>query len=243
MLKKYTRIKNIMLECNTDAYWPWLSDAGGKLVSKKAANKFMLGAIMDYQMKAEQVWENARILSEERLGDPDDLWGVIARKSEKQFKRIFCHPSSLHKFKNKMPERIFRISQDLVKEYKGDARKIWKGQSTDEVMKRLHKLRVGVQLTRMIRGALVDTNQINGKGELKADLNVRRVLGRVFKGESEISQDEALRIANQMVPGDSWKLDGFLYAHGKSVCIKSRPRCDYCVLKDDCKYGRRALAG
>ena len=42
---------------------------------------------------------------------------------------------------------------------------------------------VGPQLSRMTAGALHDTKQIVGPGELKADIHVRRVLGRVFTGD------------------------------------------------------------
>lgn len=58
------------------------------------------------------------------------------------------------------------------------------------------------QISRMIRGALYDTHQIDGKGDLKADSNVTRVLGRVFKS-SMVSKDRALEIADRLLPGDS----------------------------------------
>lgn len=80
-LTKDGRVRDILLgmRSGNEGWWPGLSDADGRRATKIQANKFMLGAIMDYQMPADAVWENARILSEDLLGDPDDLWGTMAR--------------------------------------------------------------------------------------------------------------------------------------------------------------------
>ena len=53
----------------------------------------------------------------------------------------------------------------------------------DEILNRLEWMRVGPQISRMIVGALYDTKQISEAGDLKADIHVRRVLGRVFAGD------------------------------------------------------------
>ena len=235
-MTKDERVRDILLGMRSGevANWPWLVDADGR-ATKKQANKFMLGAIMDYQMPADVVWENARILSEEILGDPDDLWGVIARKSSSEMARLFRGPPTLHRFVKDMPKRVQRISNDITRKYGGDARRIWEGYSTDEIMRRLKDVCGGEHIPRMIRGALYDTHQIDGKGELKADINVRRVLGRVYDGDM-VSADKALKIANRLVPDDSWKLDKPLYDTGKGVCTAQKPDCPYCELRSECEY-------
>ena len=60
--------------------WPWLTEisaTGRSSRDKILANKFMLGAILDYQICAEKAWENARRLAEDILGDPKQLWIAI----------------------------------------------------------------------------------------------------------------------------------------------------------------------
>ncbi len=141
---------------------------------------------------------------------------------------------SLHRFPAGH-KRVRRIGKEIVEHYQGDARKIWENQAPDEIMNRLIGMRVGPQISRMIVGALYDTKQISGVGELKADIHVRRVLGRVFAG-GEISADDAHRIANIMIPGKSWMIDAPLYLLGQSTCRPTNPDCTDCPLRKECKY-------
>ena len=221
------------MKCRQNLRWPWLSDASGRRVTKKQANKFMLGAIMDYQMDANAVWENTRILAEDRLGDPDDLWGAIANMTEDKFAEVFSNPTPIHELVD-MPKRVRRIAKDISYYYGGDARKIWTEQPTRVIMSRLTKIKTGDVIALMIRGALSDTNQIEGKGDLKPDSNIKRVLSRIF-GINNISDGQALRIADKMEPGNSWILDEPLFIHGKKTCRKD-PLCDGCPLSKECAF-------
>lgn len=213
--------------------WAWLSELEGAWADKKRANKFLLGATLDYQMRAALVWANARRFAEDVLGDPDDLWErVIAISdwdSEEAFRRY-----RLHRFPA-AHRRVRRIGFAVVRDYAGDAREIWREQGPEEVLTRLEALRLGPQISRMIVGALHDTRQISGIGQLKADLHVRRVLGRLVAGES-VSVTDAHRIADTMIPGASWKLDAPLYLLGKGRCRSRDPDCGECYLHDLCAF-------
>ena len=198
---KHQRVCRLLLANRSSLDWQWLSDLKGRRADKKSANKFMLGSILDFQMPADVVWENARRFAEDELGDPADLWEkIIAIRrwdSDAVWRRY-----GLHRFPAGH-KRVRRIGKEIVEHYQGDARKIWKDQAPDEIRKRLERMRVGPQISRMIVGALYDTEQISEAGDLKADIHVRRVLGRVFAGD-ETSADDAHRIANRMIPGTSW---------------------------------------
>ena len=213
--------------------WRWLSDLEGRPADKKRANKFLLGAVLDYQMRANLVWENARRFAEDDLGDPDDLWESILAipgwNSEIVFRR-----SRLHRFPA-AHRRVRRIGEAIVRHYGGDSREIWRGQRPAVVRKRLERMRMGPQISRMVVGALFDTGQISGVGELKADLHVTRVLGRVFDGE-RVSVAEAHRIANRIMPDRSWMVDAPLYLLGKSRCRPTTPDCGRCYLRPECAY-------
>ena len=208
---------------------PWMSDLDGK----QSANKFMLASILNYQMNAAQVWNNAKRFAEQTLNDPPDLWTAI-RKIRKWDTPTVFRRYQLHRFPA-AHDRVRRIGQEILKHYKGDARNIWLEQTPDEVLNRLNAMRVGQKISRMIIGVLSDAKQISGVGELAPDIHVRRVLGRVFTGDV-ISADEAIRIAKEMVPRKSWKLDTPLYRLGQSKCKKTNPDCEDCYLREECNY-------
>ena len=206
-----------------------MSDLNGK----RSANKFMLASILNYQMNAAQVWDNAQQFAEETLRNPGNLWTAIIKIRKWDTPTVFRR-YQLHRFPA-AHQRVRRIGKEIVKHYKGDAREIWKGQKPNGVLSRLNGMRVGQKISRMIIGALSDTKQISGVGELAPDIHVRRVLGRVFNGEI-ISADKAIRIAEEMVPRKSWKLDAPLYRLGQSKCKKTNPDCEDCYLREECNY-------
>lgn len=216
-----------------DLTWPWLDDLNGERSDKKSANKFMLGAILDYQIRADVAWENARRLAEKEFGDPVRLWERIATMPKATWKARFKR-YSLHRFP-KAHERVWRIGREIVERYGGDARRIWDGQPAAEVLERLISMRVGPQISRMIVGAPYDTEQIKDLGDVKADLHVRRVLGRVFTG-SKVTVREAHRLARMIARGPTWPLDQRLYVLGKTIC-RAQPICERCDLNRLCARG------
>ena len=211
----------------------FLSALNGRWADRRSANKFMLGCILDYQMPVDVAWENAKWFAEDVLGDPRDLFGEIVSiprwNTEAVWRRY-----NLHRFPA-AHARVQRIAAEIVEQYGGDARRIWKNCSPCVAQKRLESMRVGPQLSRMTVGALRDTKQIVGTGELKADIHVRRVLGRVFTGDI-VSASAALQIAREMKPRGSWKLDAQLFRLGKSTCTKTRPNCGGCFLRTECVF-------
>ena len=225
------------------AAWPLLGDRG-TWVSEKAANKFMLGAILDYQVRAMTAWENARRFAEETLSDPENLWDKILdawTESEWNSEPVW-RECSLHRFPV-AHRRVWRIGRDIVNYYGGDARRIWQGATPPTVLLRLAALGergVGPEISRMIVGALIDTGQIEGQGRFKADVHVQRVLGRVFNGQ-RASSAMAHEIGDRMAPDNSWRLDNVLYKIGREVCQKTDPRCSHCFLQMQCARFQAAL--
>lgn len=236
MRSKSERVKDLILKMNKDElYWPYLHDEDGKIIqklNKKRANKFLLGCTLDYQIKAHLAWDNAKRLAEEILSDPEDLWGAIAKYSASQWNAKF-DKYRLHRFPQ-AHNRVWRIAREVRKLYDGDARKIWKGKDPKQVNEELKKIRLGKQIARMAIGALKDTGHIKGLSDVKADLHVRRVLGRIFQGKM-LSESEATRITQKMFPKNPWRLDATLFLHGKLTC-KAKPNCRHCKFSQECNY-------
>ena len=203
----------------------------------------MLGAILDYQMNVSTVWENARRFAEDELGDPEDLWqDIVGRWTEEEWNaNTTWRRYRLHRFPAGH-QRVRAIGADIQDKFHGDARKIWHGQEPAEVLCRLAELGrrgVGEQLSRMIVGALIDTGLIEGEGDFKPDTHVRTVLGRLFDG-TKATVERALELGEELAPGNSWELDGPLYAHGQRICTARSPRCHACALREDCAYDTEA---
>lgn len=220
-------------------FWPWLSEFKGKPATKKAANKFIFAAIIDYQMDADIIWKKARWLTEKQWHDPDDLWQKVASYSHHEWMGLW-REYGLHRFPH-AHERIWRIGGEILEKYGGDARNIWTEKGPIEVLHDLMELRMGPQISRMIVGALLDTKQISGDTEMKhtcpkADLNLCRVLGRSVFGVDEIDSKEVTSITKRLNPEYPWELDLPLFSIGRSYCTKSKPKCDECPLSNCCSY-------
>ena len=230
-------IENALYDTKQLPKWPWMP-LDGRQVGKKDANKFMLYCIMDYQMRTWMVWRNAKRFSQRILGDPDDLWGVILDMSESDTVLLF-KKEKLHRFPP-CGKRVWRCAKHIRDNYGGDAREMWRGRTTVEVRESLQAMYgIGPTLSRMIVGALIDSKQIEGVGDLKADMHVRRVLGRVFTGAS-ISANKALETARAIMQDNSWKIDEPLFEIGRNQCRPKAPFCSNCCLHTVCSY---ALSG
>ncbi len=207
--------------------------------TKKEANIFLLVCILDYQMLSHKALENGRRLAENILGNPQKLWDTIISVSlpDWEAKR---NEYRLHRF-SAAHTRVWRIASEVVRDYEGDARKIWEGQNPCNTLKRLNKMRVGEQLSRMIVGALIDTEQVVGSCDVKVDIHVRRSLGRLLRGKKfEIKEsNEVLRMTREMNPANPWKLDKPLYELGKTYCYENSPDCAKCPYAGKCAYATK----
>ncbi len=219
-------------------FWTWLSP--GLIPSRKDANKFLLASILDYQIPYQRAWDSARRLSEDILGDPDDIWRAITSVPLEEWtsrRREY----SLHRY-SKAHERVWTIGKRIVDQYDGDARRIWDGQTVEGTLYRLNGLRVGEQISRMVAGALLDTGLVEGPAQVKADVNVRRVLGRAVQGR-EYPFDDTVAVTDltqRMHPENPWQLDRSLFTLGTTVCRAHDPVCYNCYLSSDCRCAAQA---
>jgi hypothetical protein len=236
MATKHQRITQLLLENHRyeDGFWPWLTKGSPAL--RKQANKFFLYCIINCYQPAKTAWVNTRRFAEEILGDPDYLWHQITSVSFAQWqskKRAY----ELHRIQA-FHDRVWRIGKDIVAQYRGDARNIWKGQAPDVVLTRLTEMRVGPRISPMIVGALCDTDQIQGIGDVKADTHVLRVLGRVLRGSPFTTSEvpTVLETTRQMWPDNPWLLDEPLYSLGQERCYAPNPNCGDCYLRRECTF-------
>ena len=220
---------------NDEFGWPWLEECRGKRADRRRANKFLLGCILDYQIPADRAWENAARLAEQIFGDPQDLWHKITALSNRQWMRKF-RQYGLHRLRQGH-ERVWRIAKRIVSIYQGDARRIWRDQPPGVALRRLEELGVGEAISRMVVGALVDTSQLSGVGDVKPDRHVCRVLGRVVRGAG-FRPGETIAETRRIFPRNPWLLDRPLYLIGKKFCRPRRPDCTACYMRRVCVFHR-----
>ena len=144
--EKSKRVRDLLLNnrpVQSRNFWPWLSPMAPNPADRKSANKFLLGCMVDFRKPTNRVWHDTKIFIECMLADPDDLWGAIAQTPENEWKtqdhKLRC---SLHYYQ-KRHDKVWDMAQRVRKRYDGDAHKIWRGQSTEETLKRLVRLGLG----------------------------------------------------------------------------------------------------
>ena len=247
-LDKLRKIRNILLrhaeEVKGNYEVPWLDQ---KPLSMKNANKFFLGAIINYRAKLETAWDpwdNAKRFSEEYLGDPSTLWNHIvdtytmdAWESKKE--ELHLHwLSAAHR-------RGWRIGYEIVKRYNGDIRNIWHGENSDVVRAALERMRCGPKISDLIIGWLINYGYLEGPAHVAADTHVCKVLGCIFYGNPHLDPESARQLARRIHPENPWELDLPLYDIGKHYCEPpgehNRYYCERCPLgiKEGCEGYRR----
>ncbi len=228
------KVAAILLENRTGTEdWGEISHLADKPCTKRIANKFLVCCLLDYQIDADLAWRNGCRLVKEILHDPEDVWSAINSVSQDEWGSKFKE-YHLHRFPN-AHNRLWRIGREIRNRYDGDARQIWKNKGSGEVLERLLALNAGEQISRMIVGALLDCRQIEGSGDVKADLHVCRALGRIVYG-APTNPAAAVELARQLNPSDPWELDQPLWKVGKSCCRPDTPSCPRCYLSPHCTY-------
>lgn len=231
--------------------WGEISHLEGRECSKGVANTFLICCLLDWQQDAKVAWEKGEILVK-RLADdthttPEevDLWMTISSFSKEKWDSKYEHYGKPHRF-HRGYKRLWGIANDICARYEGDARKIWSGRSPFDALVHLWALGAGDQISRMIVGALRDCGEIKGdSGDVKADVHLRRVLGRAVDGE-EISAANAAKVielTRLLNPTDPWRLDWPLWNIGKDYCRPTNPKCSECCLQPHCKYYRQKSGG
>jgi len=231
-------ITKTLLKANEYVPGFWAMLERGRRPTMKEANLFLLVCILDYQIPSHKALENARRLAEKILDNPKKLWHTIASvslsvwESKRNVYRLHRFPVA--------HTRVWKIASEVVRDYEGDARKIWEGQNPCVTLSRLNKMHVGEQISRMIVGGLCDTEQIFGTGDVKVDIHVRRSLGRLIRGKKYEAREsnDVLRITREMNPSNPWKLDKPLYELGKAYCHESSPDCNKCPYAGKCAYAK-----
>lgn len=218
-----------------DYVWPGLEE---KPLSLKNANKFFLGAIINYHIR-NAAWKNAKRLAENDLGDPERLWDYITTTYSQDEWDAKWRDFRVHNLPA-AHNRIWRIGSEIVSTYGGDCRRIWDKKNPGAVLRALEGMRCGKQISRMIVGALISYGHIDGTGDVKGDTHVMRVLGSIYN--EDLTAERAVRLARKIHPNNPWELDQALYDIGREYCWPRTIHCENCPVSSECETAALAKA-
>ncbi len=204
---------------------------------------FVLGCIMDRQIKAEKAflipYEISEIMKAKGYGD--FTVDNILKFGLENIKNAFL-TKNLHRFNSKMAENFYYATVKIKKDYGGDASRIWKGiPSSATVVKRFLEFPgAGVKIATMAANILVRSFKVPMRDlfciDISPDVHVKRVFRRVgFIPKSTLNENEMLiYTARELYPIYPGIFDAPCWEIGRNWCKPTNPECNRCYLNKVC---------
>jgi len=197
---------------------------------------FVLGCVMDRQIKADKAWIIPYRFSCELGGFEFER----LLKLDQDWIRDFFVQESLHRFPKIMADNFYHAIHDIHQKYQGNAANIWAGTPMSAtVMRRFLQFRgVGLKIATMAVNVLVkvfkvplaDTTCI----DISPDVQVRRVFTRLGLVDEGAGTDELVYRARELNPAYPGIFDEVVWGIGVDWCRPSNPRCAECCMSECC---------
>lgn len=213
------------------------------------SNALLFGAIFDFQIRLEQAWQAPFDLAR-RLGHFD--LAQIARMKPSHLETYIRGGGSeraLHRFPGVLAKRLISASRRLLREYEGNAKKIWPdGMQVAEVIDRLDAFDgIGQKIARMMARLLVSYFGVRLTHWEKLDIAVDRHVARFFLrtglvlrdpgsyGVAEVA-DEVTLSARRLSPSFPAALDEPAMDIGRNWCTAEEAYCNW--TEEPCPMGK-----
>ncbi|MCG8584961.1 MAG: hypothetical protein MI757_09645 [Pirellulales bacterium] len=198
---------------------------------------YVLGCIMDRQMKAERAWMIPYLFAE-KLGDFS--FQTVAELSLLDVTRFMSEPEPLHRFPDEMSNNFHSAIQLIADKYGGNAAEIWDDQpSSAEVVYRFLQFRgVGPKIATMAANILARSFKIRFTDyysiDISVDVQVRRVFSRLGLSQPDDDVDSIIYLARALHPRFPGLLDSPVWEIGRNWCRPRDPHCDGCIMRNVC---------
>jgi endonuclease III len=198
---------------------------------------FVLGCIMDQQVKAELAWVIPYRFSQE-LGT--FRFKRLSQLKQLEITRIMSKPKPLHRFHPKMSKYFYEAIQLIGEQYDGNAGQIWADEpsSAEVVFRFLQFPGVGLKIATMAVNLLARDFKVPLTDyfsvDVSADVHVRRVFGRLGLAGPDDDIPSVVYSARALHPEFPGLLDSPAWRIGRTWCHKSDPLCDQCMMRLDC---------
>lgn len=211
--------------------------------TRKKANHFFVGVMLDRIVKASMAWNSGKLIVEEYGGGKTDFWKIIEaidRDKLHEFMKSGDGGKALHIYHEQMTDNLKHAAGLMLEKYGGDPGKIWQVEKNDieKVKKRLREFRgIGEQLASMAVMILVrDYGNLGGRESFpflvpKVDVHTKRVFQRT--GLTTGSQT-VVEVARELNPDFPAILDKPAWRIGMKYCFKNNPNCKECPITSVC---------
>jgi endonuclease III len=199
---------------------------------------FVLGCVMDRQIKAEKAWLIPFRISE-KLGDFS--LRTLSSQSRADIYKLMSQPEPLHRFVETMSAAFELAVQRINTIYAGDASRIWIGNlpSAEVVYRFLEFDGVGPKIASMATNILAREFKIQFADyfsiDISADVHVRRVFSRLGLCGEKANVEQVIYKARSLHPEFPGMMDLPCWEIGRNWCKPRNPECHGCYMQDLCR--------
>ena len=204
---------------------------------EKYPHFFVLGCVMDRQIKAERAWLIPYSISQYIDGMQ---FSDFLKLDLPETIRIF-NIKSLHRMPNLMAVCFYEAIQRIHSEYSDNASNIWKqgNPTSSEVIQKFEKfIGVGQKISTMATNILVREFKVqladNSAIDISVDVHIDRVFKRLGLVAEDASKNDIISAARQYYPSYPGLFDSLCWEIGKEWCRPERPICEKCFLGKYC---------
>lgn len=214
-------------------------DAADELMNNldEYPHAFVLGCLMDKQMKAELAWIAPYKISQ-KLGDFH--FSTLEKLTLSDIIQLMSHPKPLHRFPEKMSSEIYNAIKDIRHKYDGIASQIWANNpsSAKVVYEFLQFDGIGLKIATMAANILARELKVtfsdNYSIDISVDVHVRRVFTRLGLIKKDATVDEVIYRARALHPEFPGLMDLPAWNIGRSWCKPNQPICSDCYISSLC---------
>lgn len=198
---------------------------------------FVLGCVMDRQVKAELAWLIPYRFSE-KLGSFD--FSMLSGLGPGRIEELMTEPEPLHRFPSVMSECFYRGVELIAEKYGGNTALIWDGEpSSAAVVYRFLEFKgIGPKIATMAANILAREFKIPFSDyysiDVSADVHVRRVFARLGLVPARATNEQIIYCARALHPDFPGLLDFPVWEIGRTWCRPKRPDCAACYMNGVC---------
>ncbi len=197
---------------------------------------YVLAFCMDRQVKAEIAWmipiRLRKIIGDFSIETLDNI-------SLEEYLTIF-NENTLHRFNDIMAKVFYSVVKRIVRDYDGDASKIWVGNpsSAAVVYRFLQFDGVGIKIATMATNILARQFKVPFSDyysiDISPDVHILRVLRRSGLVDKEASIDSIIYKARELCPEFPGIIDFSCWEIGRKWCRPRNPNCEECIIEQEC---------